>query len=145
MKQGEANQNGTEAAVRQRQLRRHCPRRGRHGRRQRRARPAYGEDEWTRRACDLLREFFETNCEVFFAFTARRLTRSSVATLCEPYHSIIVQENRPPETDECGAARVLSNGTKVLLVPGADGKLDLPAVEHTSNAGRTSTTPSPAP
>ncbi|MFI4874866.1 MAG: beta-eliminating lyase-related protein, partial [Blastopirellula sp. JB062] len=29
---------------------------------------AYGEDPWTAKASDLLREFFETDCEVFFVF-----------------------------------------------------------------------------
>jgi threonine aldolase len=35
---------------------------------------SYGNDDWTRRAADLLREVFETDCEVFFALTeeARR-------------------------------------------------------------------------
>ncbi len=35
------------------------------------------------------------------------------------------------ETDECGAPEFFSNGTKVLLVPGADGKVDLDAVANT--------------
>ena len=30
--------------------------------------PAYGEDAWTARAADMIRELFETDCEVFFAF-----------------------------------------------------------------------------
>ena len=29
----------------------------------------YGEDPWTRRACDQLREVFEIDCEMFFTFT----------------------------------------------------------------------------
>ena len=28
----------------------------------------YGDDEWTRRASDALREVFQTDCEVFFVF-----------------------------------------------------------------------------
>src|SRR5262245_7129445 len=28
--------------------------------------PAYGEDEWTERAAKLIRDLFETDCEVFF-------------------------------------------------------------------------------
>ena len=30
--------------------------------------PSYGEDSWTARASDLIREVFETDCEVFFTF-----------------------------------------------------------------------------
>ncbi len=91
---------------------------------------AYGEDQWTRRACDLLREFFETECEVFFAFNGTAANSLAVATLCEPYHSIICHETGHMETDECGAPEFFSNGTKVLLAPGDNGKVDLPAVEH---------------
>jgi len=34
------------------------------------------------------------------------------------------------ETDECGAPEFFSNGTKVLLASGDDGKINLEAVEH---------------
>ena len=30
--------------------------------------PGYGDDEWTRRASDALREVFQSDCEVFFVF-----------------------------------------------------------------------------
>jgi len=93
--------------------------------------PAYGEDEWTRKVCDLLREFFETDCEVFFTFNGTAANALAVATLCQPYHSIICHETSHLETDECGAPEFFTNGTKILLVPGTDGKLDLDAVEHT--------------
>lgn len=90
---------------------------------------AYGQDEWTRKACDLLREFFETDCEVFFTFSGTAANSLVVATLCKPYHSIIVHETAHLETDECGAPEFFSNGSKVLLVPGREGKVDLSAVE----------------
>ncbi|MDX5410685.1 MAG: beta-eliminating lyase-related protein, partial [Thauera sp.] len=30
--------------------------------------PSYGEDEWTRKVSDRLRELFETDCDVYFVF-----------------------------------------------------------------------------
>ena len=30
--------------------------------------PSYGEDRWTARACDRVRELFETDCDVYFVF-----------------------------------------------------------------------------
>jgi len=93
--------------------------------------PAYGEDEWTRKVCDLLREFFEKDCEVFFTFNGTAANSLAVATLCKPYHSIICHETSHLETDECGAPEFFSNGTKILVVGGPDGKPDLKAVEHT--------------
>jgi len=93
--------------------------------------PSYGDDEWTRKVCDLLREFFEADCEVFFTFNGTAANSLAMATLCKSYHSIICQETSHLETDECGAPEFFSNGTKLLVVPGEEGKLSLDAVEHT--------------
>ncbi len=92
---------------------------------------AYGDDDWTHRACDALRDFFETDCQVFFVFNGTAANSLALASLCRSYHSIICHELAHVETDECGACEFFSNGTKVLLVPGADGKVDLDAVRHT--------------
>lgn len=92
---------------------------------------SYGDDLWTDRACRLLRETFETDCEVFFVFTGTAANSLALASLCHSYHSIICHETSHVETDECGAAEFFSNGTKLLLVPGPDGKVDLDAVEQT--------------
>lgn len=92
---------------------------------------SYGNDQWTERACGHLRELFETDCEVFFVFNGTAANSLALASLCQSYHSIICHELAHVETDECGAAEFFSNGTKILLVPGQDGKIDLDAVEHT--------------
>jgi threonine aldolase len=91
---------------------------------------AYGEDQWTARACDLIRQVFETDCEVFFAFNGTAANSLALASMCQSYHSILCHEAAHVETDECGAPEFYSNGTKILLVPGADGKVDLEAVER---------------
>jgi len=93
--------------------------------------PAYGEDAWTARACDLLRELFEIDCEVFFVYNGTAANSLSLAAMCESYHGIICHQNAHLETDECGGPEFFSNGTKVLLVGGDDGKIDLEAVRHT--------------
>jgi len=92
---------------------------------------AYGDDGWTARACDALREFFETDCQVYFVFNGTAANSLALATLCNSYHSIICHELAHIETDECGAPEFFSNGTKVLLVPGKDGKVDPAAVADT--------------
>lgn len=94
---------------------------------------SYGDDHWTAKACERLRELFETDCEVFFVFNGTAANSLALASLCHSYHSIICHEMSHVETDECGASEFFSNGTKVLLVPGPDGKVDLDAVEHTVN------------
>ena len=92
---------------------------------------SYGEDPWTQQACDALRDFFETDCEVFFVFTGTAANSLALASLCHSYHSVICHETAHVETDECGASEFFSNGTKLLTVDGPHGKVDPAAVEHT--------------
>ncbi|MRR38610.1 low specificity L-threonine aldolase, partial [bacterium] len=92
---------------------------------------SYGDDPWTERACGLLRDIFEADCEVFFVFNGTAANSLALASLCHSYNSIICHETSHVETDECGASEFFSNGTKILLVPGEHGKVDLEAVEHT--------------
>jgi len=92
--------------------------------------PAYGEDAWTARAADLIRDVFETDCEVFFAFNGTAANSLALASLCQSYHSILCHEIAHIETDECGAPEFFSNGTKILPLPGKDGKLHPDAIRH---------------
>jgi threonine aldolase len=92
--------------------------------------PGYGADAWTQHACDLIRELFETECDVFFTFNGTAANSLALASMCQSYHGIICHEFAHVETDECGAPEFFSNGTKVLLVEGAQGRVDLEAVER---------------
>jgi len=94
---------------------------------------AYGEDTWTHRACARFREIFETDCEVFFVGTGTASNALSLATLCKPYQSIISHRSSHIENDECGAPEFFTNGAKLLLVEGRNGKMDPAAVEAQVN------------
>src|SRR3954469_16302158 len=91
---------------------------------------SYGDDPYTARAADLIRELFETKCEVFFVFNGTAANSLALASLCQSYHSILCSEIAHVETDECGAPEFFSNGTKVLLLPGANGKIDAEGIER---------------
>jgi threonine aldolase len=91
---------------------------------------SYGDDDWTRRASDLIRGVFETDCEVFFVFNGTAANSLALASLCQSYHSILCHEIAHVETDECGAPEFFSNGTKVLLVGGDNGKIDAENIER---------------
>ena len=92
--------------------------------------PAYGDDEWTAKAADLLRDLFEVNCEVFFAFNGTASNALALSSLCQSYHSIICHELAHAETDECGAPEFFSNGSKILLVSGEEGRIQPESVSH---------------
>ena len=92
---------------------------------------SYGNDPWTAKACDALRDFFDTDCEVFFVFNGTAANSLALASLCQSYHSVICHDMAHVETDECGASEFFSNGTKLLTVGGDNGKVNLVEVEHT--------------
>jgi threonine aldolase len=92
---------------------------------------AYGTDDWTNKACEAIRDIFETKCEVFFVFNGTAANSLSLASLCRSYHSVICHSLAHVETDECGAPEFYSGGSKILLVEGENGKVTPDAVEAT--------------
>jgi threonine aldolase len=81
-------------------------------------------------AADLIRDIFETRCEVYFVFNGTAANSLALASLCQSHHSIICHELAHVETDECGAPEFFSNGTKVLTVGGPWAKVTAEAVER---------------
>ncbi len=94
---------------------------------------SYGDDTWTEKASNLIRVVFETSCEVFFVFNGTSANSLSLASLCQSYHSILCHELAHVEAAECGAPEFFANGTKVLLLEGANGKIEPKAIERAVN------------
>src|ERR1043166_8169146 len=94
---------------------------------------SYGNDRWTEKASNLVREIFETDCEVFFVFNGTSANSLSLASLCQSYHSVLCHELAHVEVAECGAPEFFSNGAKVLLLSGAHGKISPPEIERAIN------------
>ena len=90
---------------------------------------SYGDDVWTTRATDRIRQIFERDCDVYFVFNGTAANSLSLASLCQSYHSVICHDQSHVERDECGAPEFFSNGTKILLGSGPLGKLDPGQVE----------------
>ena len=86
---------------------------------------AYGEDRWTARVCDLIREIFETDCDVFFVFTGTAANALALAQMCQSFRGIICHQNAHIQTDECGGPEFFTGGSKLLLVGGGNGKIDI--------------------
>lgn len=84
----------------------------------------YGDDTWTQRASDLLRDVFEKDCEVYFVFNGTSANSLALASLCQSYNSILCSELAHVETAECGAPEFFANGSKVLLLGGRNGKIN---------------------
>src|SRR5690606_40575105 len=80
--------------------------------------PAYGEDSWTTKAADQLREVFGTDCDVYFVFNGTAANSLALASIGQSFHSVICHELAHIETDECGGPEYASNGAKLLLGTG---------------------------
>jgi threonine aldolase len=92
--------------------------------------PSYGNDSWTERAANLLRELFETDCQVFFVFNGTAANSLALASCCQSYHSVICFEHAHIHEDECGAPEFFSNGSKLISVEGTHGKISSSAIEQ---------------
>lgn len=86
---------------------------------------AYGEDRWTARVCDRAREIFETDCDVYFVFTGTAANALALAQMCKFFRSIICHQNAHIQTDECGGPEFFTGGSKLVLVGGENGKVDI--------------------
>ncbi|MBE9608436.1 threonine aldolase family protein [Chitinilyticum piscinae] len=92
---------------------------------------SYGMDDWTAQASDAIRQAFACpQAEVFFVFNGTAANSLALASLCQSYHSVICHEQAHVETDECGGPEFFSNGTKLLLGRGANGKLDANEIDR---------------
>jgi threonine aldolase len=86
---------------------------------------SYGDDRWTARACELVRELFETDCAVYLVFNGTAANALALAQLCQSHHAVICHQYAHLQTDECGAPEFFTKGAKLLLANGADGKIDV--------------------
>lgn len=91
---------------------------------------SYGHDPWTRKASSLIRDIFETDCQVFFVFNGTAANSLAISSLCRSYHGILCHETAHVETDECGAPEFFSGGAKVLLLPGENGKIEPASIDR---------------
>ena len=90
---------------------------------------SYGDDKWTRLLRESVRDLFEIDCETFLVFNGTAANALALAQLCQPFHSVVCHQQAHIQTDECGAPEFFTRGSKLLLVGGAGGKLDLNEAE----------------
>ena len=91
----------------------------------------YGDDPWTAKAADAVRDVFEAPAaKVFFVFNGTAANALSLSQLCKPYNSIIAHAVSHVDTDEAGACSFFSGGATILPADTPLGKLTPEAVER---------------
>ena len=91
--------------------------------------PSYGDDRWTARVCDRVREIFEADCDVYFVFNGTAANALALAQVCQSFHGVICHEHAHIQTDECGAPEFFTKGSKLVLIGGPDGKIEIGQAE----------------
>ena len=82
----------------------------------------YGDDPYTERAIQQIRQHFGESVEVFFVFTGTGANVLGLTAGTQAYNSVICAETAHIYVDECGAPEKFS-GCKLLPVGTIDGKL----------------------
>lgn len=83
--------------------------------------PAYGDDPWTHRLRERLRELLG-DVEPFPVFNGTGGNVTVLDAVLRPYEAVICPETAHINVDECGAPERMA-GAKLIGVPTADGKL----------------------
>lgn len=106
---------------------------------------SYGDDPHTAEAKRLLRELFETDCEVFFVFNGTAANALALAACCRrPHTRVLCHAMSHIETDECGAPEFFTHGAKLTPLPGEAAKLTPATVAAAIHLGHGVHFPTPA-
>ncbi|HWA00630.1 MAG TPA: beta-eliminating lyase-related protein [Caulobacterales bacterium] len=89
---------------------------------------AYGDDAWSKRLDAAFSEVFEHEARVFAVATGTAANAISLASVTPPWGAILCHREAHIECDECGAPEFYSGGAKLVLLDGADAKIDAAAV-----------------
>ena len=84
--------------------------------------PAYGNDRWTARAQELLREHFGEHAHSFLVWNGTGANVTILRAMCRPWQAVVCAAGAHINVDEGGAPEFLV-GAKLLDLPTADGKL----------------------
>lgn len=93
--------------------------------------PAYGADDYCRRAEAALQALFECDLRAFFIGTGTAANGLALGALARPWEAIFCHEEAHIQDDECGAPELFTAGAKLVGVPGIGGKITPTALAQT--------------
>jgi threonine aldolase len=83
----------------------------------------YDGDSWSRRLDGLFGEIFGRDCLVLPVATGTAANALALSCLAPPWGAVACHTEAHIQVDECGAPEFFTGGAKLLLCPGAHGKL----------------------
>lgn len=85
---------------------------------------AYGADDVTARAADLIRERLDADADVRFVFSGTAANSVALAMLAWPHEAVLAHHAAHICTDETGAPGFFGSGVGLVGLPGFSGKID---------------------
>jgi threonine aldolase len=98
--------------------------------------PGYGDDRWTGRAVDALKEAFQCDLEAFFVSTGTAANALALSCLVKPWESVLCHAHAHVMLDESTAPEFFA-GARLVGISRGDGKL---SAEHVARYFRTAGT-----
>jgi threonine aldolase len=93
------------------------------------ANAGYDGDDWSRALDAEFGALFGAPCTVLPVSTGTAANALALATMVPPYGAVVCHNEAHIHVDECGAPEFYTGGAKLLLVPGADGRLTPDAID----------------
>lgn len=93
--------------------------------------PAYGADDYTRRAEALLSEVFERRVAAFLVATGTAANALALSALTRPWQAVFCHEEAHVQEDECGAPEFFTAGAKLVGIAGEAGRIAPDALRAT--------------
>jgi threonine aldolase len=84
---------------------------------------AYGGDEHTARAADLIRGLLDADAEVHFVSSGTAANAVCLAAMARPHETVAAHEHAHVFTDEAAAASFFGHGLGATPLPGASGRI----------------------
>jgi threonine aldolase len=91
--------------------------------------PSYGADETTARVKRALAALFETDVEIWLVGSGTAANALALSVLCPSLGAIAAHEQAHIVRDERGAVTFMTGGAQLALLPGADAKIELAALD----------------
>ena len=93
--------------------------------------PAYGGDDWTKKAEEQLSKVFEKEVRSFLVTTGTAANGLALSALTPPYGAVICHGEAHISVDECNSPEMFTGGAKILGLHGPAGKITPAMVEKT--------------
>jgi threonine aldolase len=95
----------------------------------------YGDDAWTSRAVDALREVFEFDLDAFFVATGTAANSLALSCLVHPWEMVLCHGRSHIITDESTAPELFTGGARLVGLAHGEGKLsDRHLVDYFQNS-----------